>query len=179
MKVYIQPHLRKIEIVDQMYNMIQEYANYYVESVNSFSDYYYFDLKNDPVKKFLKLCISEDSIKEGQEYEEVINYLSRLFYSVKGTVKVFDYMKQYLGLEFEGDIVYTTKYIEFKLAEISISDENLFYESMRDFLDALLYFRELRSSIDSVDLVLSGEISSSIGSGIVVYNKFIATPYED
>lgn len=176
MKIYIQPHLKKIEVIDQLEKMVRGYSDYYVENVNSFADYYYYDLKNDPVKKFLRLCIQ--TVSGDQDYEEVINYLSRLFYSVKGTVKVFDYMKQFLGLKFEGDIVYTTKYIEFKLSEISLTDENLFYESLQEFLEALLYFQELRSSIDSVDLVLGGEIISSVGSGIIGYNKFTATPYE-
>lgn len=177
MKVYIPSHLRKIEIVDQMARMIQEYStNYYVSNTDSFDDYYY-SLRNDPVKKFLNLCISEDSIGGDQNYEDVINYLSRLFYSVKGTIKVFDYMRSFLNLKFEGDIVYTTKYIEFNLADITLSDENLFYESMRDFLEALLYFQELRVNIGTVNLILTGNIDNFVGSNLTCYNEFVAEPY--
>ena len=177
MKVYIPSHLRKIEVVDQIAKMIQEYAsNYHENTTDSFDDYYY-SLKNDPVKKFLNLCISEDSIGPDQNYEDVINYLSRMFYSVKGTIKVFDYMKAFLGLNFEGDIVYTTEYIEFNLTEISLSDENLFYESLKGFLDALLYYQELRTNIGSINLMLTGDIENYIGSNLTCYNKFVAEPF--
>lgn len=180
MKVYIPSHLRKIEIIDQMARMIQEYSNHYYENnYDSFDDYYY-SLKNDPVKKFLNICISEDDISSDQDYEDVINYLSRLFYSVKGTIKVFDYMKSFLGLKFEGEIIYTTKYIEFTLSEVSLSDENLFYESLKDFLDSLLYYQELKTNIGNINLILTGDIDNYVGSNITCYNELIAEPfYED
>ena len=177
MKVYIPSHLRNIEIVDQMAKMIQEYStNYYEQSTDSFGDYYY-SLKNDPVSKFLNLCISEDDIKGDQTYEDVINYLSRLFYSVKGTIKVFDYMKSFLGLKFEGDIIYTTELIEFNLSEVTISDENLFYESLKDFLDALLYYQRLETNIGTTNLVLTGNFSNYIGSNLICYNEFVAEQF--
>lgn len=180
MKVFIPSHLKKIEVINQMAKMIQEYStNYYEGGSNSFDDYYY-SLRNDPVKKFLNLCISEDNIGKDQNYEDVINYLSRMFYSVKGTIKVFDYMKSFLGLKFEGDIIYTTKYIEFTLTEISLSDENLFYESLKGFLDALLYYQELRTNIGIINLILTGDIDNYVGSNLTCYNKFTAEPfYED
>lgn len=179
MKVYIPNHLRKITIIDQLARMIQEYStNYYEESTDSFGDYYY-SLKNDPVSKFLTLCISEDSIGKDQNYEDVINYLSRLFYSVKGTVKVFEYMKSFLGLQFSGDIIYTTEYIEFNLSNVSLSDENLFYESLKNFLDALLYYKELRTNIGTVNLVLTGNINNYVGTNLECYNKFVAEPYNE
>lgn len=177
MKVYIPSHLRNIEIVDQMAKMIQEYStNYYEQSTDSFGDYYY-SLKNDPVNKFLNLCISEDDITGDQTYEDVINYLSRLFYSVKGTIKVFDYMKSFLGLKFEGDIIYTTELIEFNLSEVTISDENLFYESLKNFLDALLYYQRLETNIGTTNLVLTGNISNYIGSNLICYNEFVAEQF--
>lgn len=180
MKIYIPEHLKKLEIIDQLEKLLIEYSsNYYVDSSNSFDDYLY-SLKNDPVKKFLSLCIPKDSINENEQvYEDIINYLYRLFYSVKGTIKVFDYMKKYLNLEFDGDIIYTTRYVELKLKSISVSDENLFYESMKEFLDSLLYFHELNTSTDSIDLILSGTIDSYIGSGIITYKEYTSEIYED
>lgn len=178
MKVYIPSHLESLEIIRQMKLMINEYSKYYVDALNPFDDYYY-SLKSDPVKRFINICLTKESISTSQDYEEVINYISRLFYSVKGTIKVFDYMKKYLKLEFEGDLVYSTKYIEFKLINLTLNDENLFYESLVEFLDTLLYYQELRININSIDLKLTGEINSEIGSTLVKYNKSIAIPYED
>lgn len=179
MKIFVPNHLRRIEILDQMVRMIQEYSSkYYEESSDSFGDYYY-SLKNDPVNKFLTLCIPESSIGGDQTYEEVITYLSRLFYSVKGTVKVFEYMKTYLGLSFEGDIIYTTDYIEFNLKDVSLSDENLFYESLKNFLDALMYYKELRTNIGTVNLVLTGNITNFVGTNLECYNQFVAEQYNE
>lgn len=179
MKIYIPDHLKSLKIIEQMDQMIKEYSSkYYTSNSDSFNDYYY-SLMSDPVKKFVSLCISKDSINESQDYEEVINYISKLFYSVKGTIKVFDYMKTYLGLVFEGDLVYSTQYIEFKLSDLTLSDENLFYESLTDFLDALLYYRELRINIDSIDLDLTGDINNFIGATINKFNEITAIPYED
>ena len=179
MKVYIPSHLRKIEIIDQLAKMIQEYSTKYYESNSDSFDNYYYDLKNDPVKKFLNLCIPENSIAGDQDYEEVINYLAKLFYSVKGTIKVFDYMKSFLNLKFDGDIVYTTNNIEFSISEISLNDENQFYESLRDFLDALLYYRNLETNIDTINLILTGDIENYVGSNLTCYSKFTAEPYNE
>lgn len=178
MKIYIPNHLKKLEIIDQLEKMINEYSNYYINPTSSFDDYLY-NLKNDPVKRFISICIPENSINlENQTYENVINYISRLFYSVKGTIKVFTYMKRYLGLNFIGEVIYTTRYIEINLSEITLSDENLFYDSLTDFLSALLYFQDLKTNIDIINLELVGEISNSIGSNLKCYKKFTATPYE-
>jgi len=178
MKIHVPIHLRKIEVIDQMCKMIEEYGeNFYIDTTDSFENYYYY-LKLDPVKRFLNLCISRSDLYSGQDYEVVINYLSRLFYSVKGTIKVFEYMRRYLGLNFEGDIIYTTKYIEFKLSDISLTDEKMFYQYLKEFLDALLYFQELRIIIDAVNLVLSGNINNYVYSGITCYNEITAEIYE-
>ena len=83
MKIHVPIHLRKIEVIDQMCKMIEEYGeNFYIDTTDSFENYYYY-LKLDPVKRFLNLCISRSDLYSGQDYEVVINYLSRLFYSVK------------------------------------------------------------------------------------------------
>lgn len=176
MKVYIPNHLKNLTIIDQLSKLIQGYSEYYEETYNSFDDYYY-SLRNDPVKKFISICIPSLDNKD-QSYEDVVNYISRLFYSVKGTIKVFEYMKNYLGLVFEGDLVYTTKYIKFKLGELTLSDENLFYESLESFLNSLLYFQKLEILSDSINLVLKGEINNYVGVELDSFNKFNADIYE-
>lgn len=147
--------------------MIQEYSKYYEETTGAFDDYRYC-LKLDPVKRFLNMCIEENL---DQDYESIINYLSRLFYSVKGTTKVFDYMKNYLGLEFEGEIIYTTRYIEFTLKNLKVNDESLFYEYLEDFLSALLYFEEFRTTAKTIRLEIANKIENELSSGIVCYKS--------
>ena len=59
MKIHVPIHLRKIEVIDQMCKMIEEYGeNFYIDTTDSFENYYYY-LKLDPVKRFLNLCISK------------------------------------------------------------------------------------------------------------------------
>jgi hypothetical protein len=92
MKIFIPKNLTNIEIISQLKKMIDGYEDYYEETSNPFDNYYYY-LKNDDVKRFISLCLDETKIDSSQEYSEVLNYICRLFYSVKGTPLVFDYIE--------------------------------------------------------------------------------------
>ena len=82
MKIYIPSHLRKIGLIDMMYQMISHYTTLLESSEDSFDDYHYI-LKIDPVRKFLNLVYPNSWPEEIKE--ETITYLSSMFYSVKGT----------------------------------------------------------------------------------------------
>lgn len=187
MRLFVPEHLRNIVVVKQLCKLIEGYADYYEESVeSSFDDYEYY-MRTDPVKKFINLCLPEEKVYEGvngwnrdQEYESVVNYLASLFYSVKGTYTVFDYMQKYLNLEFiGGDIIYTPRYVEFSLDTLNINDENLFYTTLKDFLDALLYYQELNVNIGKVNLSIENRLVSYINGGAVVYRYSTALPYQN
>ena len=182
MKIYIPEHLRNVEIIDQLYRMIELYEKEYSSKniiQSSFDDYYtYFG--SDPVKNFLRLCISKSDLQEDQDYNEVINYLSKLFYSVKGTIQVFNYMLQYLPLEFDGEIIYDSKEITINFKKLSVENENLFYNLLRKFLDALIYYTKLNTNISfgSVDLTIKSTFQNYIGTNLKSYNKTTVMPYE-
>lgn len=171
MKIFIPKNLTNIEIISQLKKMIDGYADYYKKTNTSFDNYYYY-LKNDDVKRFISLCISEDSIDKSQEYSEVINYISRLFYSVKGTPLVFDYIGKYLNIKIK-NIVYTAETISFEVEEITTYNINTFINSLRNFLSALLYYGELTSTIEMINLIIKGEIHTNVSSGIIRYKEFI------
>ena len=171
MKIYIPKNLTNIEIVSQLKKMIDGYAEYYEETNGSFDNYYYY-LKNDDVKRFITLCISEDTLDSSQEYSEVINYISRLFYSVKGTPLVFNYIEKYLGIKLK-NIVYTAETISFEVEGIETYNINSFINSLRNFLSALLYYGELTSTIEMINLIIKGEIYTNVSSGIIRYKEFI------
>ena len=137
MKIYIPEHLRKIDIINQLYLMINEYSITYGSNnqygQTSLSDYQK-SLSSDPVKNFIKLCISETNIREDEDYEEVINYLSKLFYSVKGTIKVFEYMSKFLELDLDGDIIFDSKEVTINFKSLNVSNESLFYNSLKIFI---------------------------------------------
>mgnify|MGYP006874776195 FL=1 len=63
--------------------------------------------------KFIMMRIDPDQsifIAGSQNYADVVNYLTALFYSVKGTQKVLEYMKKYLGFQ-DKEIIYDAKTI--------------------------------------------------------------------
>ena len=171
MKIFIPKNLTNIEIISQLKKMIDGYAEYYEETSGSFDNYYYY-LKNDDVKRFITLCISEETLDSSQEYSEVINYISRLFYSVKGTPLVFNYIEKYLGIKLK-NIVYTAETISFEVEEIKTFNINSFVNSLRNFLSTLLYYGELTSTIEMIILIIKGEIHTNVSSGIIRYKEFI------
>lgn len=178
MKLYIPKHLREIELIDQLYRMIEEYGKSYSQTSQESFNNYYISQSNDPVKIFLELCISRDSIGSDQDYDEVINYLSKLFYSAKGTVKIFDYMVQFLGLDFDGEIIYDSKEITINLNSLNISNETLFYNSLKDFLDSLVYYEKLNTNIGSVDLIIESNFINYVSGNLRSYSKITVEPYE-
>ena len=188
MDVYIPEHLRNIKVIDQMCKLIEGYASSYEENPESSFDDYEFNLKADPVKKFLTLCLPEESVysnldwpwSEDQDYDTIINYLSRLFYSVKGTVTVFTYMKKYLDLKFTDDpIIYTPDYVEFSLDRLSITDESYFRDTLEGFLNALLFFKKLNVNVGILEVKIENTITKYIQGGVVCYRYYIAKPYNN
>lgn len=161
--------------------MIEEYDTEYSSEViqSSFDDYYTY-YGSDPVKNFLKLCIQKSDIPENQNYNEVINYLSKLFYSVKGTIQVFNYMIQYLPLNFDGEIIYDSKEITVNFSSLSVENENLFYDLLKKFLDALIYYTKLNTNIGSgsINLIIKSKFQNYVGANLRSYNKMTVMPYE-
>ena len=178
MKIYIPKHLREVEVIDQLYRMIEAYGQEYSDiTTDSFGEYQ-VSQTSDPVKKFLELCISEDSIGEGQDYSEVINYLSKLFYSVKGTIKIFDYMAKFLNLNLDGEILYDSREITLNFINLNVSNEALFYNLLRDFLDALILYTRLNTNIDVVNLNIKNDFTAFVGGSLRSYKKIEVEPYE-
>ena len=184
MNIYIPNHIRKIGIVDKMCKLIEAYSTAYKDnSADSFNDYYYY-LNTDPVKKFLHFCIPESEWNtngehKNEDYESVISYISRLFYSVKGTCKVFDLMKKYLNLEID-NITYNVKTLSFTISEVILVDidEKVFYDSLIDFLNALLYFGSANIQIDVIKLHIANTLYNYTGANIVTYKEYTTVNYD-
>ena len=175
MRVYIPKHLRNIKIVDQMCNLIQVYSEVTKLDRDSFDDYQYF-MKTDPVRIFLKIIIKEDSTGQyvlgtEQNYQAVIDYLAELFYSVKGTTKVLDYMHTFLGFG-SGDnwYDYTPQLLQLTINSSDLSDTGYFNTALVNFLNALMYFSELVIT-GSVGLNLEGEIGTYYGGKGITYKE--------
>ena len=170
MKIYIPPHLLKIPLIKNLSSLIQAYAeerNGQGEWEDNWLD------RNDPVIKFLKICITEDMIDTStQTIDSVIGYLTKLFYSVKGTSKVFDYIRKYLGLDIVGDINYSVRSLSMRISNVSQTDETTFSTSLEEFLEALLYFKEFHLEMDGVELTIKSSINNNVGGESITYTSF-------
>lgn len=164
-----------------MYNMLTEFEDNYSETDTSDSfDDYLDDFNKDPVGYFLALMLPIDSmvniykdedIRE-EEYENKMNFLLALFYSVKGTFKVLDYLKLYNIFGSSGvNISYTTKNITIEIDSIDVP-VNQFYSAFEDFLTNLLYFEKLVIKIGKFNSSIEINNRSSITTGTLFYKKY-------
>jgi len=169
MEIFIPNHLRRIVVVEQLYEMIQEYSeNYYEDVTSSFDDYQYYQ-KLDAVKRFIGMVYEKPDDISDEEYESIVNYLSRLFYSVKGTLKVFDFIEEYLDLEIE-DLSYTIRELSITIKNLDTTDVTKFYENLEEFCAALLYFEEFNATIETINLVVDSEIITKVSADVIPYN---------
>ncbi len=188
MKVYIPKHLRRIPIIEQLCSMISEYSKKYAgeNDQDSFSDYRY-SLRNDAVVRFLDyvLDFSDDLVKRN-----VITYLSTMFYSVKGTYKVLDYITAYdlfgtgeksmENVEEHVKITYTTQSLSIEIDDLPERfDRDLFCEYLEQFLCALLYFQSLTISIENMGTRIEDNTTTSLNYGSECFQYYEAREEED
>lgn len=152
-----QGHLIELPILQQMVEMYEEYqGNYYKNTQNSFQNYYSsFDI--DPVRDFVETNMGPYIEETDADYENVINYVTRMFYSIKGTAKVFDYMDRFFpGIRRSGDVVYDGETLSLALVLDSALDNTVeFREALLEFLQTLLYLGG--SGDDSIIIIVPGE----------------------
>lgn len=176
MKIYIPQHLKKLGIFNDLAKMVAKYEEGYKDPTSSFDSYQSY-MKIDPVLRFVSFCIKEESLSE-EDYRSVLDYVTRLFYSVRGTRKVFDYMTRYLGIEFEGTPVYTIKNINFAIKnKKEWYDVSLFNNYILDFLDYLLYFENMNYRVD-LGLNIKEDLDFYCGLGVLTYKIYDITDME-
>lgn len=169
MRIYIPEHLRKVGIFRDLTRMIAEYEKGYEDPTGSFDSYQSY-MKIDPVIRFIGFCISSETI---QDYQVVLEYITRLFYSVRGTRKVFDYMSRYLRIEFIGEPVYTTKSVSFSIKNNpEWSDISLFNRYLTEFLEYLLYYESLSYNIEGLGLTVSDDLDFYCGIGAKTFKRY-------
>ena len=182
MKIYIPNHLRKINVVDQMCRMIEEYGNYYTEYVDPYY-YYYYSLDFDPVKRFLGICLS-GSITNKDQLDNVVNYLTAVFYSIKGcSNKIFEYLSSFVGLSIiRAEYISTGGSIINQQLDTIIIDlrnipnpeknsEDFFKNLFEEFFKSLLIVNVFNLNIESLDLTVSGKVEYYVKTDLEVYNK--------
>ena len=168
-KIYIPQHLKKLGIFRDLALMVSAYQESYKPEVTSFDDYQSY-MKIDPVLRFVSFCIKEED--QPEDYQSVLDYVTRLFYSVRGTRRVFVYMERYLGIKFVGKPVYNIKTISFSITEKQDwYDVSLFNSYLLDFLNHLLYYESLSYKVD-LGLSITGDLDFYYGVGIKTYKIY-------
>ena len=174
MKIYIPNHLRHLELVNQMCEMIKKYqeTGYFEEYTDPYK-YYYSSVNNDPVKKFIGICLS-DRFTEIEESENIVNYLTKLFYSIKGcNDKIIDCLKTHIDLEISSYEFKDDKYLDLELVSIPKvvnNNEEFFVRLFNDFLKNLMLLDSINLIIKTQNLTISDNITVAIQSDIKVYN---------
>jgi hypothetical protein len=165
MTIYVPQHLRKLGVIKNLCDMIQVYSNNYEETAGSFDDYQIY-MKLDPVKRFVDLCLNSSGIRN----TEIINYVTRLFHSVRGTYKVFEYMKIYLGLSF--NVSYTTKELNLVLDRYLGDDISIFNEYLLEFLEHLVYYESLDYNVINSSIEIDDTLDFGCGIKAVTYKIY-------
>lgn len=135
MKIYIPKHLESLEIIKNLRDLIKGYGANPIENSNSST----INKFQDPVKNFISIC------SNGKLDEVMLGYYSNIFYCVKGTGKVFNYLIELIKLcneDIEISCTYNMESIKIELSRIPYSNEVIFRDSLMDFLSNLIYFKE-------------------------------------
>lgn len=177
MRIHIPSHLEKFEIISQLKKILVEYSKggLTTDGSNSFESYFY-ERSLDPVRKFLMLCISEDRIGEA-DYETLINYYTTKFFSLRGTLKIFDLLeeiKKILGITII-NYSYSVISLTVDFGEVETFDMNLFNTSASEFFKALLYYQDYIDTIKTLKLNLVSDINITLSGGLVAYTEHEVT----
>lgn len=191
MKIRIDPHLERFEVISQLKKLIIEYSKlktegFYKDDEYSFNDYLYSQ-SISPVQRFLSLCIPK--FEDEDVYNQMLNYWTSKFQTARGTLKIFDYLEDMggiMGIKIgkgnpgdEGYVppyyYYDTKVLEINFTETETTDMNLFVKSGSEFFKSLLYFQDLRDTYEMMKLDLSFEISVNLSAGSHFYSSYTVT----
>lgn len=177
MKFYIPSHLRKLKLIDQVARVIEAYVP--DNDIDSFDDYRWY-FQNDPIKRFLGLerevptKESEETEEEYQErltdYETEINYLTKLFYTVKGTKKVIEYAQKFIPSLSSANISYSIEELKVEINSLDNEiNEDIYAQYLEDFFNALLIFKIFSCNITTVNRTFNDRLSVAIGVGVQPY----------
>jgi hypothetical protein len=171
MRIYIPQHLKKLGIFRDLGRMVEEYERSYQDVPTSFTDYQNY-MKIDPVLRFVSFCIKRGEEQSEEEYVAILEYVTRLFYSVRGTRRVLDYVGRYLGIRFIGNPIYTVKTLSFSIAnQTEWYDVSLFNTYLLDFLSALLYYESISYKVN-LNLEVQETKDLYMGIGIKTYKIY-------
>jgi len=121
-----------------------------------------------------------------QTRRNYISYLKRMFYSVKGTYKVLDFILDYdlfqtsKGKDLQEPdistkISYSARSIEIVIEDLPAElDRDIFCEYLERFLCALLYFESLKITINNTKVIIEDDTTVSLNHGEIFFRYYEA-----
>lgn len=182
--IYIPNHLKKLKIISDFYNMLTTYET--ENPLRTSDDFLVGDIdevvkvnQGDPVYYFTWCILRDKVLSEGNDEKylhNIVTYITKLFYCVKGTMKVFDFMEKYLHLDFAESARFENgNTLVFKLSSISGFSSEFsvnFDNALRKFLSRLIYSSSLGHFYENIELVIEGDLKQTISSNVKVYKIF-------
>ena len=188
MRIHIPKHLENLGVIKILKSLIDAYIREIGTSDLVDTNYkdYLKASSVDPVKRFLDYICKIDRIdgESDQEYESrknyILSYYSHYLYSLRGTIRVFDILKEMeniLDLKI-GTYNYNTTNLYIEVDTMEIDDIGLFNKYLSSFFGSLLYYKELTELIDNIRLNLEFEMNSNISGSAAFVSEYIVEEYE-
>ena len=181
MRIHIPKHFENLGVMKILKDLIEAYIlNSPESSVDSYNYYdYNISSSTDPVKRFIEYIYNvtdEDDIN-GKKRETIINYYTHLLHSLRGSVKVFDILKEMeslIGLKI-GSYIYSTEELKIDIEDIKVIDFDLFNKYLFAFFGSLLYYENIKELINKITLDLEIEVSSSFTGNASFVSEYVVT----
>lgn len=182
MRIHIPKHFENLGVMRILKSLIEAYIKEVGTSdlvETNYKDY----LKAssvDPVKRLLDyICkIKQLEGETDDEYESrkayILSYYSHYLYSLRGTLKIFDVLKEMedvLDLKI-GSYNYSTTNLYVEIDTIEVDDISLFNKYLSAFFGSLLYYKNIKEIIDNIKLNLEFNISSNISGGAAFISEY-------
>lgn len=178
MNIYIPSHIRRnLRIVDQMCKMIENFYQSNENGINSDPYYYYYTSINyDPVKKFIGICLSNNLLNNSSDWDNIFNYLTKLFYSIKGCPEeIFKYLSDHVKLDIKSySYNVTSGELVVLIGKIPLNDKNsekFFRDSFRSFLESLLMVNSFSLNINETELEIIEALDIDFKNELRTYNS--------
>lgn len=126
-------HLTDLNIVLQMHLMTKEYSDKHYEDQSDLEYLYQKNLNFDYVREFIEITCPNDD-------KYTIDYLTSLFYKLKGCEEIFNQIENHLGIKFVEKPRYQIDYLLYKIEYINTNRIDGYFRAFKNFLRSLLYF---------------------------------------
>ena len=176
-RLHIPAHFEKLKVIKIMKQILEAYIKNTTEVEDNFR---YLDYNKtsaiDPILRFLTFLADEPKDdKEKEKMNNILIYYSHKLYSLRGTLKIFDILKEIskeINLEI-GEYTYNINELEIDIDSISISDLGLFKTYLSSFFSSLLYYQDIIELVNEITLEIELTSKAELSGGASFLTEYI------